>query len=253
LRLTVVGANGAVPRAGGASSSYLVEHLGTRLLIDCGSGAYAQLQRHANPFQLQGVVISHLHPDHIFDLVPFRYALTYALGGRPEPVALHVPPQGRQMLDVFAQSWGSPPGFFEEVFAVQEYDPAQTLAIGELTISFQQMQHYIPSFGMRVTGDAVLAYSSDTGMADVLYSLAANAALFLCEATAQESTYEQVKAGHLSAGDAARVAAQARARRLVLTHVWHELDPTVSLAEAQAVFGGEISVAEEGRSYDIGA
>lgn len=254
MKLTIIGANGAVPRAGGACSSYLVEDAGTRLLLDCGSGAYAQLQKHTDPFTLDGVVISHVHADHFFDLVPFRYALTYALRGQPERLLpLYVPPGGGAMLDAFARSWGSPAGFFEGVFEVREYDPSSTLQVGGLQVSFVPVPHYVDSRGIRVEGSATLAYSGDTAMDEALFTLAAGADLFLCEATAQESTYDLVRDGHMSAADAARVAVRAGVGRLVLTHIWYELDPAVSLREAQGVFDGPVDVAVEGKTFEIGA
>jgi len=251
LRLTVIGNNGIVPRPGGASSSYLVEQEGTRVLLDCGTGAWAHLQRIVQPFALDAIFISHIHPDHFFDLVPFRYALRYTLAGTPPPVPLWVPPGARRQLDDLALSFGGQAGFFDGLFAVREFDPADVVSVGSLTLTFQAMRHYVPSFGLRVGGDAQFAYSADTALCDEVVGLAAGADLFLCEATAQARTVESTKGGHMSAGMAGEVAAKAGVPRLLLTHIWYELDPQVSLAEARATYGGNLALAEEGRTYEI--
>ena len=63
--------------AGGACSSYLIEHDRTRVLLDCGNGAFARLREVSDYLEVPAVVISHLHADHILDLVPFSYALLH--------------------------------------------------------------------------------------------------------------------------------------------------------------------------------
>lgn len=252
MRLTVIGAGAAVPRAGGACSGYLVEGGGARILLDCGSGVYSRLQQVVDPFTVAAIFISHLHPDHFLDVIPFRYALRYTLGPRPpEPPQLWLPLGAIETLERFARSFGAPPDFFGEVFALREYDPADCVQVGALTVSFLEMRHYVRSFGMRVSGEGTLAYSADAAFGDEVVGLAAGADLFLCEATAQASTIEQVKGGHLSAAQAGELATRAGVPALVLTHIWHELDPALSLREARATFAGALACAVEGRSYTV--
>ena len=45
MKLTVLGASGGFPSAGGATSGYLLELDGRYILIDCGSGVLANLFR----------------------------------------------------------------------------------------------------------------------------------------------------------------------------------------------------------------
>lgn len=252
MRLTIIGNNGAVPRPGGTCSGYLVEDLGARILIDCGTGVYSRLQKHLHPFDLDAVVISHLHADHFFDLVPFRYALTYALTGRrASPLPLLAPQGTGELLGNFARSFGAPPDFFSGVFELREYRPGTPVSLGRLEAEFAPMRHFVPSFGIVLRGSASLAYSADTAWCDEVVAIARGADVFLCEATAQEHTYAQTKAGHLSAVDAARVAAEAGVPFLLLTHIWHELDPATSLVEARPHFSGRLELAEESQTYLI--
>lgn len=252
MRLTVIGNNGAVPRPGGACSAYLVEDLGKKILLDCGTGAYSRLQQKLNPFDLDAVIISHFHADHFFDLVPFRYALIYALRGRREtPLPLWLPPGGKEQLSTFARSFGAPADFFAGVFALGEFGGHSQVEIGDVRLVFTPTQHYIPSYSIQLRGSATLTYSGDTALCDEAVSAATGADLLLCEATAQASTYDQTRAGHLSAADAATVATRAGVRRLLLTHIWHELDPAISLREARATFAGDVEVAVEGATYEV--
>ncbi len=69
----------------GACSGYLVEDGDTCILVDCGSGVFSKLRRVRDYVDVDAVVITHMHPDHFFDLVPYACALTYGprgTGGR---------------------------------------------------------------------------------------------------------------------------------------------------------------------------
>ena len=77
IRLTVLGKSPSWQDRDGACSGYLVEVDEQALLIDCGNGVFAKLRRHGAYERVDAVVLSHLHADHVLDLVPFAYALTY--------------------------------------------------------------------------------------------------------------------------------------------------------------------------------
>src|ERR1700716_1611694 len=101
LTLTILGASPAAPNPGGACSGYLLRQGETTVLMDCGAGTAGRIALHVAPNRLQGVAISHLHPDHYFDLVQLYYMLRF---GEPRPADLprrlpvHVPPGGREVL-----------------------------------------------------------------------------------------------------------------------------------------------------------
>ena len=94
MRITVLGKSPAWQDAGGACSGYLVESERTCLLLDCGPGVLAKLRERIDYAGVDAVAITHLHADHILDLVPFASALTFsprgAAGDLRRP-ALHAP------------------------------------------------------------------------------------------------------------------------------------------------------------------
>ena len=83
VRITVLGKSPAWQDADGACSGYLVEGGGQRVLLDCGPGVFAKLRRFVDYIDVDAVVISHLHADHILDLVPFASGLRYAPRQQP--------------------------------------------------------------------------------------------------------------------------------------------------------------------------
>ena len=93
----------------------------------------------------------------------------------------------------------------------------------------------------------VMAFVMDTAWCDGALALASGADLLVCEATFSEHEAERAaRWGHLTAGQAGRLAREAGARRLVITH-FSQRHPDASLlaAEASAAFGGEVVAASD--------
>src|SRR4051812_12511301 len=99
MRITVLGKSPAWQDVGGACSGYLIEGGGMRVLLDCGPGVFAKLRERLDYVDVDAVVISHLHADHVNDLVPFASALRYS--GRVGDVRprLLAPPGAQEVLE----------------------------------------------------------------------------------------------------------------------------------------------------------
>jgi ribonuclease Z len=91
------------------------------------------------------------------------------------------------------------------------------------------------------------AFVMDTRLCDAVYALAEDADMLVIESTfLAEDTHLARDFGHLTAQQAARVAAESGVRQLVLTHFSQRYpDPARFLDEARAEFDGEIVVAED--------
>lgn len=261
MQLNVLGCRSGMPAGGSPSSGYLVDTGRTRLLLDCGPGIATALSASDGP--LDGVVITHLHIDHCYDLLPLGKSLLKpllkfpgapAFGGDFAPVPLLVPAGARQLfarwVELFAIS--TMPLLnraFEAAFDIHEYEPGEPFELGDCTIEMHELAHTSPNCGIRVSaGERTLAYTGDTGMTDALFKLADRAELFLCEATLRAS--DTTGHGHLSAAEAGRVAARAGVGELVLTH-FASTDPEWLeglRTDAAAEFEGRIRLAEAGET-----
>jgi len=246
LKLTILGCSAAYPGPGGACSGYLVEEGATRLLVDCGTGVLSNLQRLVAIKDVTHIVISHLHADHFLDLIPYRYALTRLLHEAVHPL-LYLPPGGIEGLLKAVSAFDTSPTFFSDLFQIEEYNPAAALRVGDLTIEFAAVKHYIPSYAIAISGNKRMVYSADSGLCDGLAELAQGADLFLCEATRCQA--EDGEWGHLLASETGALARRAEAKRLVLTHFWPDCDYSQSLEQATAAFGKAVEVAEAFRTY----
>lgn len=75
MKVTIIGCWGGYPKVNEASSGYLFEEDGFKLLVDCGSGVLSKLQQHVVPEELNAVLLSHYHADHIADIGVLQHAL----------------------------------------------------------------------------------------------------------------------------------------------------------------------------------
>jgi ribonuclease BN (tRNA processing enzyme) len=246
--LCVVGSSPAMPRPGSACSSYLVRTRDSKVLFDIGPGSVGKLQLATDYAHLDAIVVSHMHPDHFFDLVPLRYGLKYGPSARKDRLPLWLPPGGRTVLAQLANlvSHGAHPDFFDDAYLVSEYDPARPLEIGDLLLSFCRTRHYIAAFAVRAERDgASVTYSADTAPCDAVVELARNTSIFLCEAALGLDS-EEGERGHCSAYEAGEMAHRAGVDRLVLTHYQAKFAVDDLVAEAERVFRGPIVAAQDG-------
>ncbi|HEX9031261.1 MAG TPA: ribonuclease Z [Streptosporangiaceae bacterium] len=93
------------------------------------------------------------------------------------------------------------------------------------------------------------AFIMDTRLCDAAFALAEGADMLVCESTfASADVALANEYGHLTAGEAGRIAAESGVRLLVLTHFsqrYGQHDAELLGGEAAAAFGGEIVIADD--------
>ncbi len=249
MRVTVLGKSPSWQDAGGACSGYLVQSEDTTVLMDCGNGVFAKMRERIDYVDLDGIVISHLHADHILELVPYASGQRYGPRKRASPPRLIAPPGAPEAFAGMSEATRMTAEHIELAFDVSIYDPSDTVALGELRVRFQPVPHFIPTNAVELAGDgARLTYSADCGPNDELCAFAAGTDLLLIEATLPVPDM-----GHLTAEQAGAHGARAGAKRVVLTHFSDELDVEWARAEGERGFGAPVDAAHEGAVYDLGA
>lgn len=255
-RLTVLGGSAAGVGTGQGCSGYLVQTDDTSIVLDLGPNTLLELRKHTNFRTLDGIVISHLHMDHVLDLFALRFALAYNPISPSEPVPLYLPPRGLAFMDKAADLFSTDDKdrdkYFSTVYDMSEYDPAEALTIGNFTLTFAPTKHIIPCWSIRVhssddSGD--LFYTADTGMSADLDAIASGASVVLAEAAgppdADPGPYAEL---HLLPQQAAHIAAKAGATHLVLTHIWEEHNPESFMEHVREHFDGRLTIAKPGVS-----
>jgi ribonuclease BN (tRNA processing enzyme) len=251
MRLTVLGCSTALPRPDAAAAGFLVELDDTAILLDVGQGVANRLGRLADPRELAGVIVGHMHADHFLDLAGLRYLFPWA-GGASSLLPVHLPPGGRRRLDDLASAISERAGFFDDAYAVDEYDPGATMTIGPLKIRFAAGRHYVPAWGLSVEAPdgSRLVYTGDTGPSDAMVEFARGADVLLVEATLTDASEDDPERGHLTAEEAIDLAQQARVRVARLVH--YPPDRRAELDRLCAAAGPWIEAAVPGMSLTVG-
>lgn len=241
MKLTIIGCHGAYPVMNGATSGYLVEEGETKVLLDCGSGVLSRLQNYIELKYLDGVVISHYHPDHYADLGCLQYAvmLDSLLNKRDKPFTAWGP--GKEICLTYKE--------FCKGISYLNYNCFQ---IGDLKFAVSKNEHEIASYAIKVTGKSgeILVYSGDTNYSKELINFAGGADWFLCESSVY-ANQRGIVWGHLSSTEAGEIARLAEVYNLCLTHFPHYGDIDSLKQEAGTAYQGNIILAKPGMCIDI--
>lgn len=230
MKLTVLGANGPYPSAGGACAGYLLSSDSgkTRLLLDCGSGVLARLAGLCPVSELSAVVLSHLHFDHMSDMLPMQYQLDFEREAPLKVFCPATPARPRSLLG-----------------GKLDLYPMRDASVGEMRLEFLPVNHPVETYAVRVSCDgAAMVYTGDTNLCPALSLFSDGAALLLADAGVSEADWTDEKP-HMNPRLCAELAREARAGMLVLTHLSPRYDAGALLDEARPIFPN-VRLAEAG-------
>jgi len=246
--LVVLGCDGSWPGPGGAASGYLVRHDGYDVWMDAGFGTIGRLQEHVALTELDAVLLSHAHRDHVVDLYALFASRRFGRSEAQDLPVYALPDVKTSMAPLISSRSGDA---WEQTFDWRELGGGGRVSVGPIVVECFDMQHFGPALGFRLSvGDRVIAYTGDTGPCDAVEELARGADVFLAEATWQDS--EKTHDKHLTAREAGGFASRGGVGKLVLTHLEPGHDGDVSIAQAREAFDGDIVLAEPGMRLEVG-
>ncbi|MEX1206664.1 MAG: ribonuclease Z [Dongiaceae bacterium] len=244
MKLTVLGAGTALPMPGRSPSGYLLQVGEECLLFDLGPGTLARLAAVGVSYKdLTRVFVSHLHSDHVLDLVTLLQASNATPGWtREEPLELI----GCRGLSAFVDR-------ITELFdgTTPESYPVQVTELGTERRDFDGWAletaltgHTPNSIAFRVEADnKTIVYSGDAIECPALTHLARDAGLFVCECSFPRGWKT---CDHVTSDGAGRMARTAGVHRLVLSHLYPPAQAVDVGAQASEIYDGEIIVAVDG-------
>ena len=244
MKLTVIGPWGGYPKKNEASSGYLLEHKDFRLLIDCGSGVLSKLQNLIQPEQLDAVLISHYHPDHIADIGVLQHARL--IQGFLGVEMSSLPVYGHEL---------DKPEFekltYKNITTGTPYDPDSKIQIGPFEVSFLRTVHPVPCFAMRIEAEGkVMVYTADTSFKEEIIPFSQDADLLVCECNFY-AHQNGSGAGHMTSTQAGKLAESACVKQLILTHLPHYGRLSDLILEAGEEYEGDIHLAEQFLTVEI--
>lgn len=256
MLLTVLGCSGSAPGPNAPTSGYLLEADGFLLGIELGNGTLAALQSRRDPFALDALLFSHLHPDHCSDFSGLTVLRRYHPAPSRDPRTNRLPvyaPSEAPTRFVAAYSPDAADRATTDLFDVYDFRTLHPgdVHIGPFEISVIKAAHPCEAFCFRFThAGRSLVYTGDTGAFDGLAQHAAGVDVLLSEASWTHAEDRPVDV-HMSGAEAGELGKRSGAGQLLITHVPPWTDTAAVLAEARAEFPREVVLVQQGATYQI--
>jgi ribonuclease BN (tRNA processing enzyme) len=255
LKVIVLGSGSCVPSCKRYPASYFFypEGLKENWIIDIGEGALFRLNEAGESYkEIDRIFISHTHPDHIGALVPLILALKYTPGfKRSKPLFIYGPDKVWEYLKIHLDFASYLKCDFSLKFI--SCSDGSEVKIGDCFVKTKNMEHFEPTIGFRWSiGDKIVVYGADGALSDSLIELSRNADLLILE-----SSYVMNKPspGHLTTFEAGKVANEAGAKRLLLSHFYPEVagmdEEEVEAQVRTSGYEGKITVAKDLMTLEI--
>jgi ribonuclease Z len=270
MDVVTLGTGNPLPDPNRAGPSSLVRSSAGIFLVDCGR---AVLMRAAAigvlPVMLRGVLLTHLHSDHITDLndvITSRWVMTQ----QPNPLVVYGPEGTQEVVDAILAMLRQDIGYrlthhedltWEPPVEVHELaaDAAHTvLAEGDVTITAQPTDHkpVHPSLGYRIDdGDASVVLAGDTLPCPGLDELCRGASVYVQTVCRPDlvmlvpsARFHDIIDYHSTVEQAAQTAARGGVGTFVITHANPAAMPGTEhewIAQAAQHYDGNIVFAED--------
>lgn len=246
MRITVLGMWGGFPRAGEATSGYLVESAQGKVLLDCGSGVLSRLLLHTDIKDLDAIVLSHYHADHCSDVGVLQYARLVAMALAQKEATLPIYCFDDQK-EFYKLSYKE-----EKITKGIAYQEGKSFQIKDLTFEPFKTLHAVECYGFRFTdGLKTVCYTADGGFTHTQIKMAQSVDLLISEANFSQRDETLAEGNHMTGRQAGEVALQAGAAFLLLTHLPPLGDEIRIYEEAQKVFGNKVALAKTDFKIDL--
>ena len=212
IEVTLLGTGVGIPHSGRAQAGLLLK-AERPLLFDCGAGVLLRLSEAGlSPLEVESVLLTHLHLDHVSDLLPLAKA-RWLLGERKLDL---FGPEGSGVW--FDQVRSLYPYLEELEVSITTVRPGDEFLLSGLKIRAGEAVHSLPALGYRIESETkAVVYSGDTEPAPSIRDLATGADLLVHECSFPEPF---IVTNHSTPLWLGRTLRGAGVKRVVLTHLY---------------------------------
>ncbi len=242
MKLHILGSGTCIPYERRGSSGYALRLSKSTILLDCGNGTTWKLGRVGiNYLELDHIFLSHLHPDHSSDLIPFLFATKYATPHkRVKPLNVWGGNGFKSFFSSLNKAYSN--WLMPDRLNIEEIKEGE-MSFEDFKIIARKTLHIDSSLAYRIESKGrSLVYSGDTDYSESLVELSKNADCLLIECSMPDRL--KVK-GHLIPAEVSRIVNESRARKVIISHLYpisDELDVISSIRKRVEV---EVVLAED--------
>lgn len=263
MKLTIIGCTGSMSGPKSAASCYLVQARGYdpaigadrewNIVLDMGPGSFGDLWRHINPSDIDAVLFSHCHADHMGDVISYHVFQRWGPGRGSAPVLLA---GSCDLLDRVRQIDGvGVEESYEDCFTFHRFEEEPVFSVGPVEIRSALGVHSIPSYAVRLTAsredgsEASVVYTGDTDFCQSVVELSRGVDVLLSECGfTQADTVEGI---HMDGCDVGRLATEAGVGRLLVTHIQPWTDHDIVRAEISQEWSEPVHIVQADDVFDI--
>lgn len=256
MRLVVLGSGTSVFHPQRAAAGFWLQTESGSILFDCSADTpHRMAAENLDWVNLDAIWISHLHLDHCVGLAPFLFGMKHAPGIESRSKALKI--FGCEGVEKLLRAVDESHNYklFRQRFPIeiQEFsadDKNSFEILPGLKAETFPTPHQRESLAIRLTDSnrKTVIYTSDTGYSEDLARYCRDADLLILECSFYR---DKPIATHLELAEAMRMAKIAEPRRLLLTHLYPEMDAVDLEAEAKKLWSGETIAARDGLRFEV--
>lgn len=247
MKITILGSGTSVFSIERASSSVLVQTKSLNLLLDAGTGCTRRLLEKGFDIScLNGIFLSHFHPDHSSELVPVLFSLKYGNKYVSDEKFLLLGGPGinnfyKKLKNVYGH-WIDLEGRLEIVEFDKNND--EKFEFNDIKMETFPVNHRPESVAVKITSEKgkVFVYSGDMDITPGFENFIKKSDLLVIESAMPDHLKAE---GHLTPSLAAAIALEGDVGKLVLTHFYPECERDDFLAGAEKIFKKKIKLAAD--------
>jgi ribonuclease BN (tRNA processing enzyme) len=251
VKLTILGSGTVVPNGERNSSGYFIESPDVKMMMDCGAGTVHALARYGLPWQsMTHLFISHFHMDHCGELGALFFAFHHGMREkRSEPLTIVAPYGIDRVMNGLKAAFGE--DLFEPKFKVivEMLRPGERIELSKnCSLAVEKTPHTKESLAVRVESqNRSICYTGDTDYSREVSRFFDKATLMISECSFRE---RREGIPHVSIKDVSKMAADAGAEKLLVTHFYFDVDDDELRRVLEEDFSGEVLIGRDGLSVE---
>jgi ribonuclease BN (tRNA processing enzyme) len=242
--LIIIGSGTGIPSLRRGSPGLVIPSDSSTLLVDSGPGAFRKMLEVGITYQdIDLLLYTHTHPDHVSDLVHILFACKYADLPREKELLCIGGPGFKSYFEKLKNLYGpwiEPQSYRLTIKEISK----EPLFYRDLRILSKPMAHISESVGYRIEfkDERSIAISGDTDYCQNIIDLGSEVDLLVLECSYPDGKKVE---GHLTPSLAGRIALESDCKKLLLTHLYPVCDQFDIVGQCKEIFQAQIVLGED--------